>query len=30
MDMQKIITLDAFGVRTDPREHFVKKKHNLK
>ncbi len=25
MDMQKIVTLDGFGVRADPREHFVKK-----
>ncbi len=25
MDTQKIITLDGFGVRADPREHFVKK-----
>ena len=24
MDMQKIVTLDGFGVRADPREHFVK------
>ncbi len=24
MDMQKIVTLDGFGVRGDPREHFVK------
>ena len=27
MDMQKIVTLDGFGVRTDPREHFVKKRN---
>ncbi len=24
MYMQKIVTLDGFGVRADPREHFVK------
>ena len=24
MDMQKIVTLDGFGVRVDPRENFVK------
>ncbi len=24
MDMQKIVALDCFGVRADPREHFVK------
>ncbi len=24
MDMQKIVTLDVIGVRTDPRGHFVK------
>ena len=24
IDMQKIVTLDGFGVRVDPREHFVK------
>ena len=24
MDMQKIVTLDGFVVRADPREHFVK------
>ncbi len=24
MDMQKIVTLDVFGVRADPKEHFVK------
>ncbi len=27
MDMQKIVTLDGFGVRTDPREHFVQKRN---
>ena len=25
MDMQKIVTLDGFWVRVDPREHLVKK-----
>ncbi len=25
MDMQKIITLDGFGVRADPRDHYGKK-----
>ncbi len=25
MDMQKIVTLDGFGVRADPRKYFVKK-----
>ncbi len=29
MDMQKIVTLDGFGVRADPRDHFGKKKRNL-
>ncbi len=24
MDMPKIVTLDGFGVRTDPRDHFGK------
>ncbi len=24
MDMQKIVTLDGFGVRKDPREHLAK------
>ncbi len=24
MDMQKIVTLDGFGVRADPRDHFGK------
>ena len=24
MDMQKIFTLASFGIREDPREHFVK------
>ena len=24
MDMQKIVTLDGFGVRVDPRDHFGK------
>ena len=24
IDMQKKVTLDGFGVRADPREHFVK------
>ncbi len=23
MDMKKIVTLDGFGVRADPRQHFV-------
>ncbi len=27
MDMQKIVTLDGFGVHVDPREHFVKKRN---
>ena len=26
----KIVTLDSFGVRTDPRKHLVKKKRNVK
>ncbi len=25
MDMQKIVTLDGFGIHADPREHFIKK-----
>ena len=29
MDMQKIVTLD-FGVRTDPRKHFVKTQLKIK
>ncbi len=24
MDMQKVVTLDGFGVRVDPRDHFGK------
>ena len=24
MDMQKIVTLEGFGVRADPKDHFVK------
>ncbi len=27
MDMQKIVTLDGFGVRADPRDHFGKKRY---
>ncbi len=27
MEMQKIVTLDGFGVRTDPGEYFVKKRN---
>ena len=27
MDMQKIVTLDGFGVRADPRDHFGKKRN---
>ncbi len=29
MDVEKIVTLDGFGVRADPREHFVKKSKDL-